>query len=73
MEIKQIIELLKKERDLRKDKLEFKKDNINNYYILAKLDFTTIENLEDVLSTYDIIIGELESLQNRIIERNRKS
>lgn len=71
MEIKEIIELLEIQKELKKQKIEIKKGNINNSYYLAKHDFRVIENMEDAYETLDYIIDKLKECQERIIERNR--
>lgn len=71
MEIKEIIKLLEIQKELKKQKIEIKKGNINKSYYLAKLDFRVIENMEDVYETLDYIIDELKDCQERVIERNR--
>ena len=71
MEIKEIIELLEIQKDLKKQKIEIKKGNINKSYYLAKHDFRVIENMEDAYETLDYIIDKLKDCQERIIERNR--
>lgn len=70
MELKEIIELLEIQKDLKKQKIEIKKGNINKSYYLAKHDFRVIENMEDVYETLDHIIDKLKDCQERIIERN---
>lgn len=71
MEIKEMIEIVKKERDMKKIHVKNRKSNINSSYDLAKHDFRCIENMEDVIETYDYIIEQLEELQDRIVERNK--
>lgn len=71
MEIKEIIELLEIQKELKKQKIEIKKGNINKSYYLAKNDFRVIENMEDVYETLDYIIDKLKDCQERVIERNR--
>lgn len=70
MEIKEIIELLEIQKELKKQKIEIKKGNINKSYYLAKNDFRVIENMEDVYETLDYIIDKLKDCQERVIERN---
>lgn len=70
MEIKEIIELLEIQKELKKQKIKIKKGNINKSYYLAKHDFRVIENMEDVYETLDDIIERLKDCQERIIERN---
>lgn len=71
MEIKEIIELLEIQKELKKQKIKIKKGNINRSYYLAKHDFIVIENMEDAYETLDYIIDKLKECQERIIERNR--
>lgn len=71
MEIKEIIELLEIQKELKKQKIEIKKGNINRTYYLAKHDFRVIENMQDFYETLDYIIEKLKDCQERIIERNR--
>lgn len=57
----------------KKEKLKERKNNINSNYTLAKIDFTCIDNMEDVIATLETrILPTLKTLQNRIIERNTK-
>ena len=57
----------------KKEKLKERKNNISSDYILAKIDFTCIDNMEDVIATLETrILPTLKTLQNRIIERNTK-
>ena len=71
MEIKEMIEIVKKERDMKKIHVKNRKSNINSSYDLAKHDFRCIENMEDVIETYGYIIEQLEELQDRIVKRNK--
>lgn len=71
MELKEIIELLENQKELKKQKIEIRKGNINKSYYLAKHDFRVIENMEDVYETLDYIIDKLKDCQERIIDRNR--
>lgn len=70
MEIKEIIELLEIQKELKKQKIKIKKGNINKSYYLAKHDFRVIENMEDSYETLDYIINKLKECQERIIDRN---
>lgn len=70
MELKDIIQLLEIQKELKKEKIEIKKGNINKSYYLAKHDFRVIENMEDVYETLDYVIDKLNDCQERIIERN---
>ena len=63
-------EMLKKRIDELKEKVKEKKNNINSNYTLAKLDFTTIDNMNDSIEVYEKIVVMLDNLQNRIIDRN---
>lgn len=71
MTIKEMIEIVEKERDTKKIELKNRKSNINSSYDLAKHDFRVIENINDVFETYTYIIEQLEELQDRIVERNK--
>lgn len=71
MEIKEIIELLEIQKELHKQKIKIKKENINKSYCLAIHDFRVIENMEDAYETLVHIINKLKDCQERIIERNR--
>lgn len=71
MTIKEMIEIVEKERDMKKIHVKNRKSTINSSYDLAKHDFRVIENMEDVIETYDYIIEQLEELQDRIVERNK--
>jgi hypothetical protein len=71
MEIKEIIELLEIQKELHKQKIEIKKENINKSYNLAKHDFRVIENMQDAYETLDYIIDKLKNCQERIVERNQ--
>jgi len=73
MERNEIIGILKKTIEKDEAIVKEKKSNINSNYTLAKLDFTIIENYEDSIKTYNIIIEELNKLQERIIKRNREN
>lgn len=70
MEIKDIITLLENQKELKKQKIEIRKGNINNSYYLAKHDFRVIENMQDAYETLDYIIDKLKDCQERIVERN---
>ena len=68
-------ELIKKVEEAIDDtssRLEDKKNNINSDYVLAKLDFTYIDNMCDSISVYKHIKELLDDLQQRIINRNTK-
>ena len=71
MEIKDIIRILEEQKELEKDYINYRKDNISKSYDMAKHDFRCIENMEDVYETLDYIIDKLEDCQDRIIERNK--
>lgn len=71
MRIKEIIELLEIQKELHKQRINIRKENINKSYCLAKHDFRVIENMEDAYETLDYIIDKLKDCQERIIERNR--
>lgn len=53
MELYKAIEFLKCCKDREEIKCEVLKNNISNNYLLAKLDFRTIENYEDVIETLE--------------------
>lgn len=72
MEIKQIRNIIESEMNLEKKKNEELKDNISSSYLLAQMDFITIENREDCIDTYNSIINLLDDLQQRIISRNMR-
>lgn len=63
-------EMFKKRIDELKEKVKEKKNNINSNYTLAKLDFTTIDNMNDSIEVYEKIVVMLDNLQNRIVDRN---
>ena len=71
LELKEIISLLEEQKEIEKDCINNRKDNIRKSYYLAKHDFRVIENMEDVYETLDYIIDELKDCQERIIERNK--
>lgn len=54
------------------NKLVELRNNISSNYILAKNDFITIDNYRDCIDTYVEIVSMLESLQDRIIKRNKR-
>lgn len=70
MELKEIIELLQNQKELRKEKIEIKKGNINRLYFLAKHDIRVIKNMEDVYETLDYVIDKLKECQERIVKNN---
>lgn len=72
MEIRDLIKTTKNLIEKDKIKLEERKHNISSDYLLAKLDFVVIENYTDSVETLEKIYNDLEELQNRIIERNRR-
>lgn len=72
MEVKDLISLLEDTKIEKIQKIKYKKHNISSNYILAKIDFTTIENMQDFVDTISNILVDLNKLQDRIIERNRK-
>ena len=71
LDISQIIRILEEQKELEKDDINNRKNNIRKSYFLAKHDFRCIENMEDVYETLDYIIEKLEDCQDRIIERNK--
>lgn len=72
METGEMIKILQDCKSKEKLKCEEIKHSINSDYFLAKLDFLVIENYEDSINTLDDCIDKLNSLQERIIERNRR-
>lgn len=73
MEIREIINILRKEKIARLRELNHRAIHISNSYLLAKHDLKVIRNLRDVIDTLEEIIDDLEKLQQRIIDRNKKS
>ena len=71
LDISQIIRILEEQKELEKDYINNRKNNISKSYDMAKHDFRCIENMEDVYETLDYIIDKLEDCQDRIIERNK--
>lgn len=71
MSVNDIIELLEIQRDLKKGKIEIKKENINRSFNLAKHDFRVIENMEDVVETLNYTIEKLKECRHRVNERNK--
>lgn len=70
MELKEIIELLQNQKELRKEKIEIKKGNINKLYFLAKHDIRVIKNMQDVYETLDYVIDILKDCQERLVKNN---
>lgn len=66
----ELIKLIKEEKDKNQKELNVRKNNINSKYELAKLDFIAIRNFSDKDDVLRGILEDLESLQQRIIERN---
>lgn len=73
MEIREIINILRKEKIHRLRELNHRVNHISDIYLLAKHDLKVIKNLQDVVETLDDITNDLEKLQQRIIDRNKKS
>lgn len=71
MEIRELIKIVKEEKEKDETKIKERKNNISSNYQLAKLDFTVIDNLMDSSATLSTICEELERLQQRIIKRNK--
>lgn len=71
MTIREIIKIIKEVKEKDEIKLKERKRNISSDYMLAKLDFTVIDNFTDSIETLRVIINELEELQERIIKRNK--
>ncbi len=72
MEVKELVEIINKERLNKIDEINYLKNNINSSYTLAKLDFIVIDNKTDFVETLDDVLTLLENLQMRIISRNKK-
>lgn len=73
METKELINLIQKEIEKWEEKKEYLQQHISNTELLAKNDLRTLENYRDSIETFKIIELKLENLQNRIIERNKKT
>ena len=71
LELKEIIRILEEQKELEKDCINNRKNNISKSYDMAKHDFRCIENMQDFYETLDYIIDKLEDCQDRIIERNK--
>lgn len=71
MRIEDIKKFILKEKEKRLIEVLNKKKNINSNYTLAKLDFVCINNIEDTINVLNNIIEQLDSLQERIIKRNK--
>ena len=71
MSIQELIKIVEKEIEDKEKNIEVKKTNINSDYTLAKLDFITIDNMQDSLETYKVILLKLNNLQQRVIDRNK--
>lgn len=72
MQVYELKKVVENELAERKKNLKEKKSRINSNYSLAKLDFITIDNIEDAIDTLEHIIYKLEDLQERIIDRNKR-
>lgn len=72
MDIKEIIKIIKDEKEMRLIEIKNRKNNINSNYLMAKHDFRVIENLEDSVETLGYLIEQLNDLQERIIDRNNQ-
>ena len=53
LDISQIIRILEEQKEIEKDCINNRKDNISKSYYLAKHDFRCIENMEDVYETLE--------------------
>ena len=71
MQLSQIIEMLKEQKDLLVNEIKERKCHINSDYYMAKHDFRCIENMTDVYELLDYIIDKSQDCQERIIERNK--
>ena len=71
MQCLDLIRTIDKMIEEKEEKIKDKKEHINSNYILAKIDFTTIDNMTDVVETLKKIKPQLDELQNRIIKRNK--
>lgn len=71
--LKDVISHMEEALKVEIEKNDYLKSHISNDYSLAKLDFVVIENYCDCIETYHTVIGLLNSLQERIIERNRNN
>ena len=72
MQVYELKKVVENELAELKKNLKEKKSRINSNYSLAKLDFITIDNIEDAIDTLEHIIYKLEDLQERIIDRNKR-
>ena len=71
MQVSQLIEFLKEQKDLKVNEINESKCHIHSDYYMAKYDFRCIENMTDVYETLDYMIDKLQDCQDRIIERNK--
>lgn len=72
MSIKEIIKIIKNEKEMCLIEIKNRKNNINSNYNMAKHDFRVIENLEDSVETLGYITEQLNDLQERIIRKNNQ-
>lgn len=72
MNIRELIKNIKDCKRLKEIELKNRKNNISQNYELAQMDFIVIENIEDTIQVLNILDFEIEQLQERIRERNRK-
>lgn len=70
MTINEIIEIIRKEIKDEEIKMKNRKQNISNMYDTAKHDFRCIDNMQDIIETYQYCIDQLEELKERLITRN---
>lgn len=68
MQINELLNELRELKNKKAEELNKRKKNINPNYEIAKLDFIAIENYNDSVETFRIVI---EELQERIIKRNK--
>ncbi len=73
MDLRDMINIIEKEKFNREEVLKERKNNINSNYLLAKQDFRVITNIEDTIHILTNVIDDLEELQKRIFTRNRQS
>ena len=67
-----LLEQLQNEIEKCELELNKRKHNIHKDYLMAKQDFTVIDNYTDCIYVYDKIVEELKNLQERIIKRNKE-
>lgn len=72
MNIRDLIKNIKDYKRLKEIELKNRKNNINQNYELAQMDFIVIENIEDTIQVLNTLEFEVNQLQERIRERNRR-